>query len=139
MKNLIEIYFDGGCRPTNPGNKYGSWEVLLDNRPVFKANRVEFGWGTNNEAEFDAMIQALEWTVENLVNGGFDTRLYTVQMATDSMIVRNRMDGRKVKSIGDPGERMKRLADRAKQFLWQFSSYSIHWRGRRDNVKRFGH
>ena len=90
----IQIHFDGGCRPTNPGNKYGSWEVLLNGKSVHKKGRVEFGWGTNNEAEFEALEGALSWCVENLRNGGFDSNSFRLEMFTDSTVVKNRVAGR---------------------------------------------
>lgn len=139
MNQHITIQFDGGCKPTNPGNKYGSYEVLLNGLSVFKASRVEFGWGTNNEAEFDSLIAALNFTVENLLNGGFDTREYDVSLFTDSTIVRNRLNGSKVKSKGEAGIRMLELAHKCLLRLYQFKSYSIEWQPREHNVKRFGH
>ena len=72
--NLIEIHFDGGCRPTNPGNTYGSFEVQLNHKQVFKASRIELGWGTNNEAEYRALIEALKWTLENLLKAAWQGR-----------------------------------------------------------------
>jgi hypothetical protein len=49
----VEIFFDGGCLG-NPGQKYGSFQVLLDGRPIASRSRVGFGHGTNNEAEFNS-------------------------------------------------------------------------------------
>jgi len=123
MRNQIDVHFDGGCRPTNPGNKYGSWEVLLDGQQVFKASRVEFGWGTSNESEFNSLIQALQWTVENLHTAGFPPEIYTVTIFTDSMIVRN----------------MGHLTRDCLSRLTLFKLWSVEWRGRKENVERFGH
>ena len=58
----VEIYFDGGCLG-NPGQKYGSFQVKLDGREIVKRSRVDFGFGTNNEAEFNALKLALDEAV----------------------------------------------------------------------------
>lgn len=139
--NLIEIHFDGGCRPTNPGNKYGSFEVLLNNSQVFKASRVEFGYGTNNEAEFDALCMALDWTVENLLNGGFDPSIYTVKMFTDSTILKNRIKNRRTTVRGgrEPSRRMAKLTRKCLSKLTLFHLWDIEWHRRDSNVSRFGH
>ena len=55
----VEIYFDGGCLG-NPGKKYGSFQVKLDGKEILKRTRVQFGHGTNNEAEFNALKLALD-------------------------------------------------------------------------------
>jgi hypothetical protein len=60
-----EIYFDGGCLG-NPGQKYGSFQVKLDGTEVLKRSRVDFGFGTNNEAEFNALKLALDEAVRLL-------------------------------------------------------------------------
>jgi hypothetical protein len=56
---MVEIFFDGGCLG-NPGQKYGSFQVLFDGKQVVGRNRVEFGHGTNNEAEFNSLKLALD-------------------------------------------------------------------------------
>jgi ribonuclease HI len=137
--NLIEVHFDGGCRPTNPGNKYGSYEVLLDGRRIFKASRVEFGWGTNNEAEFDALIAALKFIEQDLRSGGIKSRTYSVKLYTDSMIVHNRIARRNGKSKGEAGRRMSALTQTCLSYLGQFKQHEILWNGRNANVRRFGH
>jgi ribonuclease HI len=58
----VEIYFDGGCLG-NPGQKYGSFQVKLDGKEIVKRSRVDFGFGTNNEAEFNALKLALDEAV----------------------------------------------------------------------------
>ena len=45
----VDIFFDGGCLG-NPGQKYGSFQVLLAGKQIAGRNRVDFGHGTNNEA-----------------------------------------------------------------------------------------
>lgn len=143
MKHLIEIHFDGGCKPTNPGNKYGSFEVLLAlphaTRQVGKVARMEFGWGTNNEAEFDSLLAALGWTVHGLWRGGFEVGRYELFLFTDSTILANRVRERNTAGNAGPA---KRMADLTKQVLAQlelFKMWNIQWYSREANVARFGH
>lgn len=143
MTNLIEIHFDGGCKPTNPGNKYGSFEVLLvlphDTIQVGKVSKIDFGWGTNNEAEFDSLLAALGWTVHGLWRGGFEVGKYELFLFTDSTVVLNRVRDQNIAGNAGPA---KRMADLTKQVLAQlelFKMWNIQWRKRDDNVERFGH
>jgi ribonuclease HI len=139
MNNQIEIYFDGGCRPTNPGNKYGSFEVQLDCKQVFKACRIEFGFGTNNEAEFNALNEALKWTCENLTKAGLSPRHYHISMFSDSTIVINRIKGENISRRGEASQRMAALTSECLSRLAYFRGWNITWRGRQNNVDRFGH
>lgn len=136
---LIEIHFDGGCRPTNPGNKYGSYEVQLAGRLLSKASRVEFGWGTNNEAEFNALLMALDATIAGLAAAELNPSQYDVAMFTDSMIIKNRVKCRRCSGKSEPARRMGRLTRDVLSKLTRFRLWDIEWRGRRANVERFGH
>ena len=138
MSNLIEIHFDGGCRPTNPGNKYGSYEITLNGNRVHKVSREEFGWGTNNEAEFDALIKALGWMDSN-IKTSFNPKDFSVKMYTDSTIVRNRIANRNGKSKGSASRRMSVLTQKCLSYLGQYGFHDITWNGRSNNVERFGH
>lgn len=137
----IEIHFDGGCGPTNPGNKYGSFEVLLDGTRVHKATRLPLGWGTNNEAEFEILIEAVRWVHHNLNEGGFETHKFDLEAFTDSMIVKNRLMGRNIvfRRNSEASGRMKRLADRCLDTALKFRSFTAKWNRRDANVSRFGH
>jgi len=138
--NLIAIHFDGGCKPTNPGNKYGSYEVLLNRVSIAKVGLLELGFGTNNEAEFDILLEALNWTTNQLWKGGFPLSAYDVKLFTDSTIVRNRINGTKRgKDKSEPSLRMGALAAKCRQILAGYKSFTAIWNGRDANVNRFGH
>ncbi len=132
--STITIHFDGGCQP-NPGNKYGSFEVLLDGIRVHKAERVKLGWGTNNEAEFDIFIEALKWVQNELPKGGFEPHKFDLEAFTDSTIVRNRL----VKPHLRGNSRMWKLANRCLAIALKFRSFRANWNRRDRNVARFGH
>lgn len=137
--NTIKIQFDGGCRPTNPGNKYGSYRIELNGKLVHQSNRVELGWGTNNEAEFEALIMALEWAHDNLGRDGYQPKDFDVHMITDSTIVRNRINGRYRGGKGEPAQRMARLCGMCREYLAKFRSDEIEWMSREVNMSTFGH
>jgi ribonuclease HI len=137
--NQIEIHFDGGCRPTNPGNKYGSFEVRLDQKQVCLISRMELGFGTNNEAEFEILIEALKWTVRELFKGGYAPSHYCLEMFTDSTIVEGRLKKQNCGGKGEAAQRMGKLAGQCLAHLTLFKRWSIHWRQRDNNVARFGH
>lgn len=138
--NSLEIHFDGGCRPTNPGNRYGSFCVKHCKRVVFQNERAEFGRGTNNEAEFLALIAGLDWSLVWLPTwSGRLTKYWRVKMVTDSQIVRGRVTGSYSSNKTEPQQRMAALTAQVHLRLEKFGEYEIEWRGRKHNVQLFGH
>lgn len=139
MTILIQIYFDGGCRPTNPGNKYGSYEVVLNSDTIQLVSQVELGWGTNNEAEFDMLLLALQFAVSSCADYGYSLYQTSIEVFTDSTIVANRINNRAIGGKGEPAQRMGRLTKCCLHYMDQFSSAITYWQRREANVTRFGH
>ena len=142
--SLIEIHFDGGCKPTNPGNKYGSFEVLFklpkkSLQTLFKASRIELGYGTSNEAEFDSLIEALKWTTSNLAIAGLNPNIFTLKIYTDSQILQRRLNLNITTSKSEAQKRMSALSATCHVYLSVFRSWNVNWRQREANLKRFGH
>lgn len=141
-KQLVKVMFDGGCSP-NPGAKYGSHQVQIDNRIVLQRHRFEFGYGTNNEAEFDSLIIALRELLIWFESTYRFPEQYHVHVLTDSMIVLNRL----VKKNGvakkpkwrESSNRMFNLACSCLEMLERFQSFTVTWQKRDHNVSRFGH
>src|ERR1022692_2932055 len=94
----IELFFDGGCSP-NPGEKYGSYEVIIDGKRKHLEPRLSLGYGTNNEAEFEILIIALKRIANYLERKGVAKNLVEIVMVTDSTIVANRISGRNKKGV----------------------------------------
>lgn len=141
MDNVISIYFDGGCSP-NPGNKYGSYEVVLGDYPICRKSRVEFGHGTNNEAEFNALEAALQDLRRWSVITGFDLSVMKVRVQTDSRILCNRMKNNRIhKKLKwrEASLRMFNLAENVLKYALLFESFEVYWKPREHNVERFGH
>lgn len=129
--NLIQIYFDGGAAPTNPGNAYGSYEISsLIPELNHKTSRMQFGWGTNNQAEYLALIAGLKWLRHQLSG-----RQFRLEIFTDSLLIRNQVAGKwKSRCI-----HMKELRATVLDLLSVYPYWEIKWQGRAANVKRFGH
>lgn len=134
----ITISFDGGCRPTNPGNKYGSYEVALNGKRLCLASQVEFGLGTNNEAEFEALEAGLIWTLNQLEVCGNKPADFSLNIFSDSMIVVHRLANNK-KPKSEPQHRMFNHAKRCLDRIKLFKSVKVHWHRRDNNVALFGH
>lgn len=134
-----EIYFDGGCLG-NPGQKYGSFQVKLDGKEILKRSRVKFGFGTNNEAEFNALKMALEESARSFREKAVELKSLSLVIETDSTIVRNRLVVKNVIFKKYPSsQRMFALANECLEIMRQFGQFQVIWKGRSNNVERFGH
>jgi ribonuclease HI len=135
----VEIFFDGGCLG-NPGQKYGSFQVLFDGKQVASRDRAQFGHGTNNEAEFNSLKLALDEAVAWLEAKGIDLKTLLLAIETDSMIVRNRLVVKNVIFKKYPSsQRMFALATECLEVMTRFGKFDVVWKGRINNVQRFGH
>ena len=135
----LEIYFDGGCVP-NPGERYGSFDVIRNGERIAGRNRVGFGRGSNNEAEWLACILALNETAAWCDGNGLRRDLFWLDVFTDAEIVRYRLMVRnRIIKKYESSKRMFALANEALAVLRTFRTFSVTWRGRDANVERFGH
>ena len=135
----VEIFFDGGCLG-NPGQKYGSFQVKLDGKEILKRSRVDFGFGTNNEAEFNALKLALDEALGWFQSKAMDLKSMSLHVETDSTIVKNRLVVKNVISKRFPSsQRMFALANECLGVMNQFGKFDVVWKGRAGNVERFGH
>jgi len=85
MKKL-KIYTDGGSRG-NPGP--AAFGVVITNeqkKPIYKKGK-KIGIKTNNQAEYEGLIHALEWLAKN------SKSIQTVEFFLDSKLVINQMKG----------------------------------------------
>jgi ribonuclease HI len=134
-----EIFFDGGCLG-NPGQKYGSFQVKLDGKEIVKRSRVDFGFGTNNEAEFNSLKLALDEADAWFQEKAIELKSLSLVIETDSTIVRNRLVVKNVILKKYPSsQRMFALANECLGIMNQFEKFQVIWKGRANNVERFGH
>jgi hypothetical protein len=61
---LFTIYFDGGCSCSSGGNRYGSYQIILDGEVIQSQSRIGLGHGTSNEAEYLTLKTCLAYSME---------------------------------------------------------------------------
>lgn len=123
------IWFDGGCKP-NPGQGYGSWQIRDSDEALIQHRQAEqYGYMTNNIAEYMALIKALEWLIAYGPNNS------TLQVRSDSQLVCNQVVG--AWRVKNP--KLKPCVDRVRDLLSEFQNYEMDWNPRTENVARFGH
>jgi probable phosphoglycerate mutase len=125
------VVFDGGSLG-NPGKGYGSYEIAGPDGTV-AARQVQFGNDmTNNQAEFRAVIAALEDLLERV---GPRAGSLSVAVRGDSQLVIRGLSGEwRVKHAG-----LRPLHQRAADLLRQFGKVDLAWHPRRVSVRTFGH
>lgn len=130
----IQIIFDGGSRG-NPGQGYGSYALRWPGIPEQKI-RLQFGnQVTNNEAEYDTLIAALEGVIKRLRDGGADPATARLDVRGDSLLVINQVLGKwQAKE-----ERLQVRRDRIRQLLKAFGGWQLNHHGRANSVEVLGH
>jgi ribonuclease HI len=125
------VFFDGGSLG-NPGKGYGSYEIAGPDGTI-AARQVQFGNDmTNNQAEFHAILAALEDVLERV---GPRAGALSVAIRGDSQLVIRGLSGEwRVKHPG-----LQPLHQRAADLLRQFGSVDLAWHPRRESVRTFGH
>jgi len=136
------IQFDGGCKP-NPGQKYGSYRVEIDDAFNLERNRFPLGFGTNNEAEFESLILALTDLQNACARAGVASKQIELSIFTDSTIVRgwlhNHAKFKPAKCKNARRRAMGELAGRCIAIISSFKSFKAEWNPRAANVETFGH
>jgi ribonuclease HI len=130
----IVVIFDGGSRG-NPGQGYGSYALRW---PGQQQQIVQLRFGdrvTNNEAEYDTLIAALEAIVQRLADGGADTKTATVEARGDSLLVINQ-----VKGLWEAKEaRLQVRRERVRELLAAFGAWQLIHHDREHSVQTLGH
>lgn len=119
------IQFDGGAKP-NPGQAYGSYQIT----GCYKAKklRIPYGFATNNEAEYLALISALEDLI-------LHSKATEVDIISDSELVVNTIQLKwKCRK-----PHLAVLRDRILLLLNRLNDWKATWKPRSVNVKTFGH
>lgn len=80
---MIICYCDGGAKP-NPGKCYGSFKVIGLDKGIIQ-HKLEFVEGTNNQAEYWALISLLDFLIEHHVEN--------VLIRMDSLLVIKHLSG----------------------------------------------
>ncbi|MFB6072676.1 MAG: ribonuclease HI [Halobacterium sp.] len=107
----VHVYFDGACRG-NPGPSAIGW-VLVSGDGIVAENGETIGRATNNQAEYEALIAALE-AADRF---GFDE----VEVRGDSQLIVKQVTG--AWDTNDPDLREKRV--RVRGLLERFEDWSL--------------
>jgi ribonuclease HI len=131
---LVSIVFDGGSL-NNPGHGYGSYQITVGDLPP-RIVRLDFGSPiTNNEAEYLALINALEDAAATLRGQKMDPRHARLEVRGDSQLVLKQLGGQwKVKM-----PHLQPLRDRGRSLLDQFGAAALIWHRRAESVRVLGH
>lgn len=127
------LVFDGGAIG-NPGKGYGSFVFsgVATGGPI----RITFpGRTTNNVAEYQTLIGALQTVLHQLEAHGRDPGKLTIEIRSDSQLVVNQLNGRwKVRNAN-----LRTLHERASNLLNQFGGARLNWQRRELTREILGH
>jgi ribonuclease HI len=127
---MYQIIFDGGL---NGHGAYGSYQLSAKGKREIK--RLHFQSGTNNEAEYKALIAALEDLISRIKKSNHAPKEFEVAVLGDSALVINQVKGAwRVKAF-----HLVPLRDRAQALLNQFGGHTIDWQPRSQSEEVLGH
>lgn len=130
----IQLIFDGGSKG-NPGEGYGSYQLQW---PGLAPQVVRLRFGdrvTNNEAEYDTLIAALEAVLKRLKEQRADPSTAQIDIRGDSKIVVSQVMG----EWKCNEERLQLRRDRARELLTRFGRWRLSHHDRSHSVKALGH
>jgi ribonuclease HI len=106
---MITAYFDGGAR-SNPGPAGYGVHIVDDSGTVLAELHGSLGIATNNVAEYNGLIAALQWAI--------DQNLTAITVKGDSLLIIEQMRGNyKVKNEG-----LKPLHMKARMLVMQIGN-----------------
>lgn len=131
----IILVFDGGSRG-NPGWGYGSYAIQRVSDGAQRLERLELGDGyTNNEAEYDTLIAALQDLVHRLEVAGRAPVEFALEVRGDSSLVLNQLEG--TWKAKEP--RMRQRRDACRRLLGRFGAVKLTAQPREESVRVLGH
>jgi ribonuclease HI len=133
---LLLLYVDGGCKYDGTGIYFSVADHTFQEIKKWADRKVMPEYGTNNEAEYCALIFALE---ELLRRKWSFARPCDVVIHCDSKLIVNQCTDKW--RIKEP--RLQKLKSRVDELIREVSAQSFNvrlvWVGREENVKRLGH
>lgn len=129
------LVFDGGSQG-NPGPGYGSYALVRGAGEKQSITRLDFGRTmTNNEAEYEALIAALQDLIERIEIAGQSPAAFTVQVRGDSALVVHQVEG----TWKTKDDRMRSYRNRVRELLARFKGRRLTLQGREESVRVLGH
>ena len=131
----IVLIFDGGSRG-NPGWGYGSYAIRRVSDGAQRLERLDLGDDyTNNEAEYDTLIAALQDLIRRLEAADRDPGEFALEVRGDSTLVLNQLQG--TWKAKEP--RMRQRRDRCRRLLGRFGAVALTAQPREESVRVLGH
>jgi ribonuclease HI len=130
----FSLIFDGGSRG-NPGEAYGSFRLQRPGEKLPPAERLRFGHGTSNEAEYQALIAGLRRLHQELRRSGLEPTAVRLKVSGDSRLVINQVQG----TWKTRNPRMRALHQQARQLLDPLGEVHLRHHPRRVSVRALGH
>jgi len=128
------LIFDGGSIG-NPGAAYGSYRLQRFGEAPQPVSRLTFGHGTNNDAEYKALIAALQGLQAELSRAGLRPADVALEVRGDSRLVLEQLRG--TWKIKNP--RMAALHRQAQDLLDPFGEVRLAHQARQRSVRVLGH
>ena len=88
INNILEVYTDGGAKG-NPGLAAIGMVIYKNKKKVFSLHQ-SIGWATNNEAEYKALIKALNIIKEKK---DYFSQIEKIIFYSDSKLLVNQVNG----------------------------------------------
>ncbi|MGQ9710183.1 MAG: reverse transcriptase-like protein [Anaerolineae bacterium] len=131
---VIRILFDGGSRG-NPGPGYGSYQIRFPDGRQETVHR-DFGQQmTGNEAEYQALLAALEDLLGRLQRDHLDPRAFAVDIQGDSALVIYQVRG----DWKARHPRLQALRERVRELLETFGDHRLERVPRGTALQHLGH
>jgi ribonuclease HI len=129
------IIFDGGSHG-NPGVGYGSYALIRNRDGKLRRKRLRFGdQVTSNQAEYKALIGALEDLISTIVKAGRSPKDFSLEIKGDSQLILRQLEGSwKTKSL-----KLMPLRDEVEELLAQIGPFELTWQPRVRSEKVLGH
>ncbi len=128
------LMFDGGSRG-NPGAAYGSFRLQRAAAPPQPIRRLDFGHGTNNEAEYRALLAGLQELAKHLTREGLRPADVEVEVRGDSRLVLEQLRGAwRVRN-----SRLAGLHRQAAELLEPYAQVRLVHQDRSRSVRVLGH
>jgi ribonuclease HI len=128
------LIFDGGSIG-NPGAAYGSFRLQRTGSPPLPVQRLSFGHGTNNEAEYRALLGGLQELGRILTGDGLRPSDVEIEARGDSRLVLEQLRGAwRVKNV-----RLAGLHRQAGELLEGFAHVRLVHQDRSRSVRVLGH
>ncbi len=131
----VRVVFDGGSKG-NPGQGYGSYALLWPGQPQPEIIRLTFGSRvTNNEAEYDTLINALQDLVSRVQSAGGAPAQLFADIWGDSQLVVNQVNGTwKINKAP-----LQARCNQVRALLQQFGFAALNYHPREESVALLGH